>query len=101
MDRVSADDGGDRRAPHRSRSDQPEPGLVFGRAVEPHRLYGAAAIAGRGKRRLIIPNVRQGAKWTTWRPCRLMSFGARQLKWLSPRRSRIVGSDSTFHPPRA
>ena len=29
----------------RSRSDQPEPGLVLGRAVEPHRLCGAAAVA--------------------------------------------------------
>src|SRR5206468_901613 len=45
---------------------------------------------------LVIPNVRQGAER---RPCRLMSLGAKRPKWLSPRRSGIVGSDSTFRPP--
>ena len=43
--RVPADVGGDRRAPHRGRSEQSQADLVLGRAVEPDRLHRDAAIA--------------------------------------------------------
>ena len=48
LGRVPADVGGDRRAPHRGRSEQSQADLVLGRAVEPDRLHRDAAI-GRGR----------------------------------------------------
>src|SRR5258705_343849 len=96
MGRVPAHDGGDRRAPHRSRSDQPEPGLVFGRAVEPHRLCGAAAVTGGATGATGIAAGCSSVRFAMNTPGTVYSWPPSSEKWICHRFSRPGDDKSTF-----